>query len=118
MKKKACSENSCITKNKPAKSNDHVSACNSLLQILSYAYPIFINLRCLNRLYRDREATLRLDGGGGVAPLVTRYWGGGAQDTFLVKILKILGGHVLPPATPAPRSQLHPCIWYFILEII
>ena len=64
MKKKACSENSCITKNKPAKSNDHVSACNSLLQILSYAYPIFINLRCLNRLYRDREATLRLDGGG------------------------------------------------------
>ena len=32
-------------------------------------------------IFRDHGATLRLGGGGG-APLVIRYWGGGAQDTF------------------------------------
>ena len=70
---------------------------------------------------RDRGATLRLGGG---APLVTQYWGGGAQNTFSYQffiIFKILGGTSPPPAAPpTPRSlnRLVPGVHYSCLCLV
>ena len=57
--------------------------------------------------FRDRGATLRFGGGGGGTISDLILGGGGTQDTFsyyFYKILKILGVHVPPPASPSPPS--------------
>ena len=49
----------------------------------------------------NRGATLRFFlGGGGRAPLVPQYWGGGTRHFFLLTLynFKNIGGHVSPPA--------------------
>ena len=50
-------------------------------------------------------------GGGGGAPLVPQYWGGGTRHFFLLTLFNfknIGGGGTCPPATSTPRSPSWP----------
>ena len=47
---------------------------------VSFAIPLTLEQVWKQRLNRDREATLRLGGGGGT--IIDSILGGGAQDTF------------------------------------
>ena len=61
---------------------------------------------------RDRGATLRLGGGGGVEPLVTQYcWGGTGHFSLLTLYnFKNIRGHVRPPPPPGPPCSAVPVI--------